>query len=102
VSARGQEPDHKAPVDSRARIRRNLVYLRAARDRGAIGVAKLAFSIDREGDMISTTIVGSSGYLELDQARIATVRRAQPFRAPAGVDGAKFDFTIPVSSTSGN
>ena len=68
-----------------------------ARAHGETGVVELAFSIDREGHVLSSRIVKSSGYAALDQETIATVRRAQPFPVPpTGVDGEKFDFTVPV------
>lgn len=79
------------------RIQRNLVYPRAARDRGEIGVALLAFSIDQAGHVLSSSIAKSSGFAQLDAEAIAMVHRAQPFPAPpAGMEGAKFDFTVPV------
>lgn len=79
------------------RIERNKAYPRAARERGETGVAQLAFSIDRQGHVLSSAIVKSSGYPALDQESIATVRRAQPFPPPPqDLDGAKFDFTVPV------
>jgi len=79
------------------RIERNKAYPRAARDRRETGVAQLAFSIDRNGRVLSSAIVKSSGHAELDQETLATIRRAQPFPAPpAGMEGAKFDFTVPV------
>jgi protein TonB len=78
-------------------IERNKAYPRAAQERGETGVVQLAFSIDRQGRVVSSAIVKSSGYSALDQETMATVRRAQPFPAPpADLDGAKFDFTVPV------
>ncbi len=79
-------------------IERHKAYPRAARERGETGVARLAFSIDREGHVLSSTIVKSSGFPELDAETIATVRRAQPFPPPPpGLDGARFEFTLPVN-----
>jgi protein TonB len=78
-------------------LERHKAYPPAARERGEIGVVQLAFSIDRKGHLVSSAIVKSSGYTALDQETIATVRRAQPFPVPpAGIDGAKFDFTVPM------
>jgi periplasmic protein TonB len=78
-------------------LERHKAYPRAAQDRGETGVVQLAFSIDREGHVVSSAIVKSSGYAALDQETMATVRRAQPFPAPpATLNGAKFDFTVPV------
>jgi len=92
----------KAQVDSWyshivTQLERHKSYPTAARERGQRGVVELAFSIDREGHVISSRIVKSSGYTALDQETLATVRRAQPYPLPpSGLDGAKFDFTVPV------
>lgn len=68
-----------------------------ARAHGEQGVVELAFSIDREGHVISSKIVKSSGYAALDQETMATVQRAQPFPVPpSDVDGPTFDFTVPL------
>jgi protein TonB len=78
-------------------IERHKSYPHAARERGETGVVQLAFSIDREGRVVSSQVVQSSGYPALDQETIETVRRAQPFPTPpANLPGAKFDFTVPV------
>jgi periplasmic protein TonB len=78
-------------------LERHKSYPRMARERGENGVAQLAFSIDRQGRVVSSAIVRSSGYAALDEETIATVRRAQPFPPPPpGMDGATFDFTVPV------
>jgi periplasmic protein TonB len=78
-------------------IVRNQHYPPAARDRGETGVAKLTFSIDRHGHVLSSAIVKSSGFAALDAEALATIRRAEPFPTPlAGMDGEKFDFTVPL------
>jgi periplasmic protein TonB len=78
-------------------LERNKSYPRAAELRGEKGVVQLAFSIDRQGHVVSSEILRSSGYPALDQETIATIRRAEPFPPPPPeLDGAKFDFTLPV------
>jgi periplasmic protein TonB len=78
-------------------LERHKSYPQAAQARGEAGVVELAFSIDRQGRVLSSAIVRSSGSAALDQETIATVRRAQPFPLPpAGLDDATFDFTLPV------
>jgi protein TonB len=78
-------------------LERNKSYPPAARDHGQKGVVELAFSIDREGRVLSSRIVKSSGYPALDQESLATVQRAQPFPLPpADFGGDKFDFTVPM------
>jgi len=78
-------------------LERHKSYPPAARNRGETGEVELAFSIDREGHVLSSRIVRSSGYPALDQETMTTVRRAAPFPTPPnGLDGQKFDFTVPV------
>jgi protein TonB len=78
-------------------LERNKSYPAAAQKRGETGVVELAFSIDREGHVLSSEIVKGSGSAALDQEALATVRRAQPFPAPpGGFDGEKFSFNVPV------
>lgn len=68
-----------------------------ARAHGETGVVQLSFAIDRDGHVLSSKVVKSSGYATLDQETLATVQRAQPFPVPPnGLDGAKFEFTVPV------
>ena len=78
-------------------IERNKAYPPAAQGRGETGVVQLAFSIDRQGRVLASRVVRSSGHASLDQETLATVHRAQPFPPPpAELPGGKFDFTVPV------
>ncbi len=78
-------------------IERHKGYPAAAQARHEQGVAQLAFTIDRQGKVVASRIVRTSGFALLDQETIATVRRAQPFPPPPPeVPGATFDFTIPI------
>jgi protein TonB len=78
-------------------IERNKSYPPSAQRRGEKGVVELAFSIDRDGHVLSSEVVKSSGYPALDQETLATVRRAQPFPLPpADMDGDRFSFNVPV------
>lgn len=78
-------------------IERNKSYPPSAQRRGEKGVVELAFAIDRDGHVLSSEVVKSSGYAALDQETLATVRRAQPFPLPpAGMDGDRFNFNVPV------
>jgi protein TonB len=78
-------------------IQHHKVYPAAARARGQQGVVKFAFSIDRQGRVISSRVDQTSGFAALDKAAMETIQKAQPFpRAPAGVSGDEFSFTIPI------
>jgi len=83
-------------ADISQRLQGNKLYPPFARAHGEMGVVQLAFSLDRQGHVISSKIVKSSGYTSLDQAAIDAVQRAQPFPVPpTGYDGA-LDFTVPM------
>jgi protein TonB len=78
-------------------LERNKSYPPAAQKRGEAGEVEVAFTIDRQGRVLASAITKSSGSATLDQAAIATLRRAQPFPAPpVELDGERFDFTVPV------
>ena len=79
------------------RIERHKSYPQTARARRETGTVELAFSIDREGRVLSSAVKQSSGYAMLDQEAMATARRAQPFPAPpVDLAGTMFPFTVPV------
>jgi periplasmic protein TonB len=78
-------------------LEHNKRYPAEARARGEEGVALLAFSIDRQGFVLSSRIVKSSGSAALDAETLALVKRAQPFPAPpAGRNDTEIKFTVPV------
>ena len=68
-----------------------------AEGKGAQGVVKVGFTIDRLGHLLSKQVVESSGIPALDKEAIALVERSQPFPIPPSelVD-ADLNFTIPV------
>lgn len=61
---------------------------------GQKGTARVAFSINRAGQILSASIVGSSGSAALDQAALATIRRSSPLPPPPAEIGGRL--TIPV------
>ena len=80
-----------------AQIARHKGYPTAAEARNQKGIAQLAFTIDRQGHVVASRIVHSSGFAALDQETIATVRRAEPFPPPPpNLPGETFDFTVPI------
>jgi len=80
-----------------AHIERFKRYPAAARSRGDKGIAKVAFTIDREGRLLSSRIVESSGSAALDQETLAMLARAQPMpRPPDELSGAELTFVVPV------
>lgn len=83
----------------RARIARHLAKFKrfpAHAGRGhRAGQVTVSFSIDQNGQLISTSLIRSSGIGAFDDEALAMIRRAAPFpRSPEGVSNS---FTIPVS-----
>ncbi|MGA9081797.1 MAG: energy transducer TonB, partial [Pseudolabrys sp.] len=72
-------------------------YPAPAQVRHETGVTTVAFTIDREGKVVASRVIRSSGFASLDQETIATVQRAAPFPPPpANLPGQTFDFTVPI------
>jgi len=65
-----------------AHIERFKRYPDKARSRGDQGSAKIAFTIDREGRLLSSHIVQTSGSSTLDSETLAMLARAQPLPRP--------------------
>jgi len=65
--------------------------------RGEQGVATLAFTIDRQGHLLSGRIVHSAGSAILDAAAVAMLSRAAPFPAPPpGIADELLSITVPI------
>jgi protein TonB len=78
-------------------VERHKGYPASARARHEMGIAELAFTLDRNGKVLSSRVVRSSGIASLDQETVDTVRRAQPFPPPpTNMPGETFDFTVPI------
>jgi protein TonB len=79
-------------------IQRNKDYPASARARGEKGVVQIAFSIDRQGHLISSRVALASGHELLDHAAIETIHKAQPcLPPPPDLPGEAFNFTVPVA-----
>jgi periplasmic protein TonB len=65
--------------------------------RGKVGEARLEFSIDRTGRVLTSRIVRSSGSEALDQETLALIRRAAPLPPPpAGLPDERLSFVVPI------
>jgi len=72
-------------------------YPAEARLHGDQGTAKVAFTIDHEGHLLTSRIVQSSGSATLDEETLAMLARAQPMpRPPDGIPDAELSFVVPV------
>jgi protein TonB len=81
-----------------ALLERNKRYPKAALAQREQGTAQVFFSLDRQGHVIESRIVRSSGSAALDAEALAMLQRAQPLPAwPAGQSpGDHLDLTVPV------
>lgn len=78
-------------------LERNKRYPSDARANHRQGVARVAFSMDRQGHVMSARIVASSGSPALDQEALQLTRRAEPFPPPpATLPGAEVTVTAPI------
>jgi periplasmic protein TonB len=80
-----------------AALERNKRYPPAAQARGEQGVTQVFFTLDRQGHLIDSRIVRSSGAPILDDEAIALLHRAQPFPPPpAELSGPQVGLTVPI------
>jgi len=80
-----------------AHLERFKRYPATARAHGEQGIAKVAFTIDHEGHLLSSRIVQSSGSSLLDEETLDMLARAQPMPKPPGnVTDTALSFVVPV------
>jgi protein TonB len=61
------------------------------------GVTRVAFTIDRDGRVLASRIVQSSGFAALDAETLAMLNRAQPMpRPPVQLSNNELSFVVPV------
>ena len=78
-------------------LERNKRYPAAAERRREVGIAQVAFSLDRQGRVVTSRIIKSSGSSALDNETLELVKRAQPFPPPPGeMTGNQVDLIVPV------
>jgi periplasmic protein TonB len=78
-------------------LERNKRYPASSQSRREQGVAQVFFSLDRQGRVIDSRVVRSSGAAALDEEALALLRRAQPFPAPpVELGGTRVDLTVPI------
>jgi protein TonB len=83
---------HQAVVAHLARFQRY-----PAQAKGATGVANLSFSIDRQGHVLNSQIIKSSGSSVLDAEALSLITRAAPLPPPpAVVPETALTFVLPI------
>lgn len=81
-----------------AKLARSKRYPKASHRRGEEGEAKLAFVLDRTGNVLESYIVSSSGSARLDRAALDMLKRAQPLPPfPETLSQSTLKIEVPVS-----
>ena len=75
-------------------LRRSLVFPSS----GTTGTTTVRFILDRNGRILQSGVVGSSGSPELDSQALSIVQRAAPYpRFPEGFGSSQLEVTLPVT-----
>lgn len=78
-------------------LERNKRYPAGAQSRGDQGTVQISFTIDRQGRLLSSHVVRTSGAPLLDAEAQALLQRAQPFPVPPGeLPGQQIALTVPI------
>jgi protein TonB len=80
-----------------ALLERNKRYPPAAQSRRQEGIAQVLFRLDRQGKVIASRVLSSSGAAALDAEALALLQRAQPFPPPPPeLPGPYVELTVPI------
>lgn len=78
-------------------VNRHQRYPAEARNKRIGGETKVGFTVDRQGKVLATRVVKSSGSSVLDEAAVAMIERASPLPVPPdSAHGEKFELVLPV------
>lgn len=90
-----------SPAQWQSRLNAHLNRFKRPPSGGAVGTARVKFTIDAAGRVTRVQIAGSSGNPSLDQAALDLVRRANPVPAPPAelLRGGSLSLTVPVNYT---
>lgn len=81
---------------ARLKIEKAKRYPREACRRGWEGKVVVSFQINRQGEAAEIRLIQSSGYRDLDEEGVATIRRASPFFPPPLGEKEKIEVEIPL------
>lgn len=84
--------------DVHQRLAKAKRYPRAALRFRSTGISQVKVTVDRQGEVISASLINSSGTKILDKEALATINRATPFPAPPEtllIDG-RIEFIAPI------
>ena len=89
--------------DQLKKIYGNVRYPKKALERNQTGSVRIAVVIDRQGNVLKTSIAQASDAETLNDAAIDAVKKSGPFAAlPDAISGATFEFTAPLKFTLQN
>ena len=95
VGSNASLPDWRARIV--AHLQRNKRFPAGVQ---SAGTASVRFTIDRNGRVLSSGLLGSSGVSTLDAEAVAMIGRSNPFPpAPTDIRGGPFSFSVPVRFT---
>jgi protein TonB len=78
-------------------VKKNTEYPSAARRLNQQGVVLVQVRIRTNGELGEITVLRSSGYVSLDRAAVAALRRSAPFQAPAGFGLGDVLLDVPIN-----
>ena len=80
-----------------AHLKRHQQYPRAAMRRNLTGEVAVSFRVDRQGNVLSQSILNGSGHEILDREALATITRANPMPpVPADITSSTVILNIPI------
>lgn len=84
------------------KIRANTRYPQRANERGQSDSLRIALAIDRQGNIISSSLVQESQYPQLNEAALAAIKKSTPLPPmPVTLTEPSFELTVPITFVSG-
>jgi periplasmic protein TonB len=84
--------------DMLKKVRSVLRYPKRALERGQAGSVRVAVIINRQGKVMSTSLVESSKYDQLNEAVVEAITESSPFPPmPDSITGNSFEFSVPAT-----
>jgi periplasmic protein TonB len=84
--------------DMLKKVRSILRYPKRALERGQAGSVRVAVIINRQGKVMSTSLVESAKYDQLNEAVVDAVTESSPFPPmPDSISGNSFEFSVPAT-----
>lgn len=83
--------------DNLKKIYSNVRYPKKAQDKGQIGSVRISVVINRQGNIVSTSILQASEFELLNEAALEAANKVAPYPPiPDAISGSTFEFTAPI------